>query len=84
MRCIIARCPWKAKYDFSGRYSECWFHYGEILWFLHLWNLITLPITWWYRYVYYRICDGIKYGGWNILRWYKSTWRDMIDDYNNG
>ena len=81
-RCIIARCPWKGKYSFGLKnYSECWFHGGDVLWLLHLWNLLFLPATWFYRYMYYRVCEGIKYGGFNLLRWYKHTWKDMVDDY---
>jgi len=73
-RCSIMWCPWGAKYSFGMMgYYECWFHGGDILWLQFLWDIIWIPIRYFYSHLRYGL------GGYgNIISWYKLTWKDFI------
>ncbi len=56
-RCSILYCPWKAKYQFTTNYLECWFHGGDYKLEL-LWAYITRPIRFLYNFIRYSETRG--------------------------
>lgn len=81
-RCSIAWCPWRAKYSFSiDGYYECWLHGGQFPWFNLIYDLFTLPLHYFYRWMKY--CIALKWQhrmGFSIFESYIATVKEFLDD----
>jgi hypothetical protein len=73
-RCSIWLCPWKARYSFGPmNYYECWYHGGDSKVATITWELLMNLPSFFYRWMRYRVCDGIrglKWGiDWKVWEW---------------